>query len=149
MLTQYVHQQSHRGRAGKNTITVRPTGVIGLGKALLDEHSLQGRTDALLFYDAEKDLIAMKFLDEPQHGSVPLRQHNLHRSIGQAGFAKHNAIEPGEYHLLETTGNGLFVFARSEAHLQDDVRRIVVEVPCNVADDDVSAALALIAGKCM
>jgi len=147
MFTQYVCEGVRYGRAGKDTITVRPTGAIGLGKLLVDEHGLQDRTDVLLFYDEEKDLIAVKFLQEPQHGSVPVREVNSCRSISHGGFAKHHEIEPGEYHLLEETGNGLFVFARNGTQLQHDSRRMIVEVPCHTADDDLNEALDLINGR--
>lgn len=147
MFTQYVCEGGRLGRAGKNTLTVRPSGVIGLGRLLVDELGLQDRTDVLLFYDGDKDLIAMKFLQEPQHGSLPVREVNLHRSINHNGFAKHYEIEPGEYHLLEHTGNDLFVFARNGAHLRQGFRRMIVEVPSHTADEDLREALTLIEGR--
>ncbi len=106
MLTQYVCDHARHGRAGKDTITVRPTGAIGLGKRSVDDHSLQSRTDALLFYDADKDLIAVKFLDEPQHGSVPVRQHNSLRSITHGGFAKHYEAEQHRHQRRPRSGLG-------------------------------------------
>ena len=76
MLMPYLNSNTRRGRVAKDTITVRPTGIIGLGKLLIDTHELGRRTDVLLFYDAEKDIIAIKFLDGPEHGSVPIRHQN-------------------------------------------------------------------------
>ena len=147
MLVPYVNNSLRRGRSGKDTITVRPNGVIGLGKLLIDIHKLRERTDALLFYDAEDDLIAIKFLDGPQHGSVPIRQQKTAWVISHNGFAKRYDLEPGDYRLVDTSNN-LFVFARNEnKYTDDEFRRMVVEIPSDIQDVDLCEALGLVGGR--
>lgn len=147
MFVPYVNNNLRRGRSGKDTITVRPNGTIGLGKLLVDVHKLQRRTDALLFYDAEDDLIAIKFLDGPQHGSVPIRQQKSAWVISHNGFVKRYKLEPGDYRLVETR-NDLFVFARNEDEYdQDECCHMVIEVPRNIRREDLHEALGLVGGR--
>jgi len=150
MFEQYVYDGRGNRRSGREALSVRPTGVIGIGQRLVHEHDLGTATDAILFYDEQTDQIAVKFLQEPQYGSVPIRSNGNppHRSITHGGFAKRHELEAAEYRLVEKNEGGLFIFGQNEAeNVLAGTRYAIVEIPGQLTDAELEAALELVGGK--
>jgi hypothetical protein len=148
-LKQYFHDQLGHGRQGKSTLTVRANGGINIGKVLVKQHGLDQARYALLSYDEELDLIAMKFLSEPEFGSVPISQANGCHQITQKGFAQEFGIEPGEYTFQRKQGNELFLFTRQTEEPEARMTQLwlVVEFPAEQKQEEICEALELVGGK--
>lgn len=137
MFEQYVAEHLGTGRAGKNTLSVRSSGSIGIGKRLVEEHELQKFAHALLFYDKSSGGIGVKFLEEPQYGSTHIVLEGKGYAIHHIGFVQRYELAKGDYLLLRKEANGLFVFGR-EPEPSITVRYVLVEVPVQTSDADLS-----------